>query len=81
MIRPSSVGIWLLSCLVVTNTAMAKTTSYETAFDLKVFGFSIGQVIVSFEDRISAGKTTVDASIQCFLKGSPPFHFLCFLPG
>jgi len=63
MIRPSSVGIWLLSCLVVTNTAMAKTTSYETAFDLKVFGFSIGQVIVSFEDRISAGKTTVDASI------------------
>ena len=78
MIRPSSVGIWLLSCLVVTNTAMAKTTSYETAFDLKVFGFSIGQVIVSFEDRISAGKTTVDASItspsgSVFPQGVSPF--------
>src|SRR5207247_1768305 len=34
----------------------------EKSFDLTVYGISIGQVIVSFEDRISPGDITVDVS-------------------
>src|SRR5438046_7560852 len=85
MIRPSSVGMWLLSCLVVTNTALAKTTSYETAFDLKVLGIGIGQVIVSFEDRLSAGNTTVEVSLtspsgSTFPQGVSPFSLPVLSP-
>jgi len=77
--------MWLLSCLVVTNTALAKTTSYETAFDLKVLGIGIGQAIISFEDRISAGNTTVEVSLtspsgSTFPQGVSPFSLPVLSP-
>jgi len=89
MIRPLSVAVWLLSYLVVTSTALAKDKPkpYEKSFDLKVLGTSIGQVIVSFEDRIKPGKTTVDVSASLsspsgsvFPAGVSPYS-LPLLPG
>ena len=85
MIRPSSVGMWLLSCLVVTNAAPVEAASFEKGFDLSVLGVSIGQVVVSFEDRISPGKTTVDVSLtspsgSTFPPGVAPFE-IPVLPG
>jgi len=61
MSRPSSVGTWLLICLVVASPGFAKSP-YEKSFDLNILGTSIGQVIVSFEDRIHPGAISVDVS-------------------
>jgi len=88
MIRRLSVAVWLLSYLVVTSAlAKDKPKPYEKSFDLKVLGTSIGQVIVSFEDRIHPGKTTVDVTASLaspsgsvFPAGVSPYS-LPLLPG
>src|SRR5881628_514143 len=74
MNRPWSVGMLLLSFLLCANPALAKNP-YEKSFDLNPLGKSIGQVIVSFEDRIKPGSFTfgVSTSLSSLLSsGFPP---------
>lgn len=59
MTKHLRIGIWLLSFLICSSTGFAKTP-FEKSFNIKVNHITIGQVIVSFEDRISAGNISVD---------------------